>query len=116
MRILLTAAALGPMPGRAVAQALARGWRGSNPDAHVEALGASDGDRGLVDAVEGARGGERHVVTVLRGDGPDPAAPEQVPVVVLLANGTAYLETRDVLGAVGPDAGPAPRQIGRAHV
>lgn len=101
MRILLTAAALGGLPGSTVAEALARGWREVNADAMIDASGSSDGDRGLLDAVEAARGGSREVVTVLRGDAPDPRAPEPVPVVVLLAAGSAYVETRDVLGVAG---------------
>lgn len=101
MRILLTAAALGELPGSAVAEAMARGWREVNASAVIDASGSSDGDRGLLDAVEAARGGSREVLTVLRGDAPDPRAPGPVPVVVLLAGGSAYLETRDVLGVAG---------------
>lgn len=114
MRILLTASALGAVPGRAVAQALAQGWRESNAEAEIDACGASDGDRGLLDAVEAARGGVREVVAVLRGDASDPATPEQVPVVVLLAEGTAYLETTDVLGVAGSAPGATGRATARA--
>lgn len=101
MRILLTAADLGRVPGRVVAGALADGWRSVNPEAEIEALGASDGDRGLLDAVEASLGGVREVVTVAGHEEDAAGRPVAVPVVLLESGGTVYLQSRDVLGDVG---------------
>lgn len=100
MRLLLTASQIGGLPGRTVADALARGWREANPAADVQSLGVSDGDRGFLDAIEGALGGARAVVVVARNDGVgnDGDRPARVPVEVLQVGATLYLAARDVLG------------------
>nr|WP_284250307.1 M20/M25/M40 family metallo-hydrolase [Litorihabitans aurantiacus] len=101
VRVLLTAGHLGELPGHEVAAALARGWAALAPEADLVHLPTSDGDRGLLDAVEAALGGRREVVTVPAGDGASGA--RQVPAVVLHSGGTAWIATADVLGR-GRDA------------
>ncbi|WP_121252437.1 glycerate kinase [Nocardioides ferulae] len=74
------------------AEAIATGWRRQAPADELDLAPMADGGPGFVDVMHTALGGELLVVTV---DGPfgDP-----VPASLLVAGGTAYLETAQACG------------------
>ncbi|OJX94477.1 MAG: hypothetical protein BGO96_16600 [Micrococcales bacterium 73-15] len=95
MRVLLGAARVGDVPATRALAALRRGWLAGNPEAEVVGVVCSDAGHDLLDAIESARGGERVVVPVLDRDGA-----RSLPALILLVDGTAYVQAVDVLGSV----------------
>lgn len=95
MRVLLGAARVGDVPATRALAALRRGWLAGNPEAEVVGVVCSDAGHDLLDAIESARGGERVVVPVLDRDGA-----RSLPALILLVDGTAYVQAADVLGSV----------------
>ena len=74
------------------ARAVAEGWRRTAPGDEVVEAPMSDGGPGFVDVLHAALGGELLAVTV-RGP-----LEERVPATVLLAHGTAYVESAQACG------------------
>ena len=74
------------------ARSVAEGWRRTAPGDEVVEAPMSDGGPGFVDVLHTALGGELLAVTV-RGP-----LEERVPATVLLAHGTAYVESTQACG------------------
>ncbi len=74
------------------AEAIATGWRRQAPDDEVDLAPMADGGPGFVDVMHAALGGELLAVTV---SGPFGAP---TPATVLVAAGTAYVETAQACG------------------
>lgn len=97
MRLLVTPGALsGALSALAVATAVGRGWRRTNPETTVHTLPMSDGATGMLEAVHAARGG-RLVSVTARGPLGEP-----VPATLLHVpghgGGTVYVEAGQVVG------------------
>src|SRR4051794_24240545 len=74
------------------ADAIATGWRRRAPDDELDLAPMADGGPGFVDVLHAALGGQLLAVTA-RGPFGDP-----VPATVLLADGTAYVESAQACG------------------
>lgn len=74
------------------AEAVAEGWRRTDPDAELDLAPMSDGGPGFVDVLHAALGGELLAVTVRGPHG------EPTPAAVLLADATAYVESAQACG------------------
>jgi glycerate kinase len=74
------------------AEAIATGWRRRLPASEIVTVPMSDGGPGFVDVLHAALGGELIAVTV-----PDPYG-DPVPATVLVAGGTAYVESAQAVG------------------
>ncbi|MRK02209.1 glycerate kinase [Aeromicrobium sp. S22] len=93
MRVLVAPDAFGgTLSAPEAARAIAEGWHRHAPDDVLTVAAMSDGGPGFVDVLHAALGGELAVVTV-RG----PVGTE-VPVTVLHADGTAYVESAQACG------------------
>ena len=87
------------------AEAIAEGWRRQAPDDSLTTVPMSDGGPGFVDVLHAALGGELHAVTATGPLG------EPTPGAVLLAGGTAYIESSQACGlALVPEADRRPEQ------
>lgn len=74
------------------AEAVAEGWRRTDPDAELDLAPMSDGGPGFVDVLHAALGGELLAVTVRGPHG------EPTPATVLLTGSTAYVESAQACG------------------
>ncbi len=74
------------------AEAIAEGWRRHAPDDEIDLAPMADGGPGFVDVLHAAMGGELLAVTARGPHG------EAVPAAVLLAGGTAYVESAQACG------------------
>jgi len=93
MRILIAPDKFaGTLTASEAAAAIATGWRRSAPHDDLDLAPLSDGGPGFVDALHAALGGTLHAVTVAGPFG-DPT-----PAVVLVVDGTAYLESAQACG------------------
>lgn len=94
----------GALSAKEAAEALGRGWLHAGH--HVTLVPMSDGERGLSEAIHGARGGTLLAVPTLGALGQHaPATVLQLP-----ETGTAYIESAQVLGPAGADQGDAARR------
>jgi glycerate kinase len=82
----------GTLTALEAAEAIATGWRRQAPDDELDLAPMADGGPGFVDVLHEALGGEMLAVTV-SGPFGDP-----VPATVLLAEGTAYVESAQACG------------------
>ncbi len=82
----------GTLTAPEAARAIAEGWRRHAPDDVLTTAAMADGGPGLVDVLHEALGGDL-VVTTVRG----PLGAE-VPITVLHAGGTAYVESAQACG------------------
>jgi glycerate kinase len=88
----------GSLSAGAVAQAIAEGVRRALPAAQVRLCPMADGGEGTLDAML-ARGGERRVLRVRGG-----AAAERDAAVGVLPDGSAVIETAEIVGITDPVA------------
>lgn len=98
MRALIASARIGQVAAREACEAFVSGWRQGNPEAEIDAAVMTGGAEDFLDAIEAAHGGVRDVVTVA-----DASGVGHLPVVVLMASGTAYLPAQDILNDQSAD-------------
>ena len=93
MKILVAPDAFGgTLTAPEAARAIIEGWQRHAPDDELSTAAMADGGPGFVDVLHKAIGGELAVVTVRGPIGAD------VPVAVLHADGTAYVESAQACG------------------
>ncbi|WP_244813512.1 glycerate kinase [Caballeronia sp. Lep1P3] len=92
----------GSLSAEDVANAIAEGIRRARPDAQIRILPMADGGEGTLDAMLAA-GGERRMLDV-RGA----AGARRNAATGLLADGSAMIETAEVVGITDPDGMAAP--------
>jgi glycerate 2-kinase len=92
----------GSLSAEGVANAIAEGIRRARPDADIRILPMADGGEGTLDAMLAA-GGERRMVNV-RGA----ASARRDAATGLLADGSALIETAEVVGITDPDGMAVP--------
>ncbi len=93
MRVLVAPDAFGgTLSAPEAARAIVEGWQRHAPDDELSVAAMADGGPGFVDVLHEAIGGELAVVTVRGPVGAD------VPVAVLHADGTAYVESAQACG------------------
>jgi len=90
----------GSLSAEQVAEAISNGIRRARADAIIRIVPMADGGEGTLDAMLAA-GGERRVVNV-RGA----ASKRRDAATGLLADGSAIVETAEVVGITDPDAWP----------
>src|SRR3954468_15743600 len=89
------------------AEAIATGWRRQAPDDELDLVPMADGGPGFVDVLHASLGGDLLAVTV-RGPYAEP-----VPASVLVADGTAYVESAQACGLhLTPAADRRPEDAG----
>ena len=82
----------GTLTAVAAADAIAAGWRQTAPDDQLDLAPMSDGGPGFVDVLHEALGGDLLAVTVRGPHG------EPTPATMLVADGTAYVESAQACG------------------
>src|SRR5215212_8078460 len=93
MRVLVAPDAFGgTLTAPEAARAIVEGWQRHAPDDDLTIAAMADGGPGFVDVLHEGIGGELAVVTVRGPVGAD------VPVTVLHADGTAYVESAQACG------------------
>lgn len=93
MRVLVAPDAFGgTLTAPEAVSAIIDGWRRHAPDDHLTRAAMADGGPGFVDVLHEALGGELVVVPVRGPDG------IEVPVTLLHADGTAYIESAQACG------------------
>ncbi|MEV7396051.1 glycerate kinase [Aeromicrobium sp. NPDC092404] len=93
MRVLVAPDAFGgTLTAPEAARAIIEGWRRHAPDDELHAAAMADGGPGFVDVLHQGTGGDLEVATVRGPVGAD------VPVTILHADGTAYVESAQACG------------------
>ena len=82
----------GTLTALEAAEAIAEGWRRQAPADELDLAPMADGGPGFVDVLHEALGGDLLALTVSGPFG------EPTPATVLLANGTAYVESAQACG------------------